>query len=163
MHIYSFAPVADEYSRLLILGSMPSETSLVQGRYYGHPRNRFWPLLFRIYDEPLAQDYAARLDFLHRRKIALWDSCFSCRRQGSQDANIREESPNDIPGLLRAYPDIQKIIFNGKAAETIFFRHFGPPERPYISLPSTSPIPRPGIRNIDDLFAAWAPVFSQDE
>jgi len=37
----SFAPVADEGVRVLILGSLPGERSLAQGRYYGHPLNRF--------------------------------------------------------------------------------------------------------------------------
>ena len=41
----SFEPVFGPASRALILGSWPSPESWRQGFYYGHPRNRFWPLL----------------------------------------------------------------------------------------------------------------------
>ena len=41
----SFAPVYDERSRALILGTWPSPKSREMAFYYGHPQNRFWPLL----------------------------------------------------------------------------------------------------------------------
>ena len=41
----SFPPVYSEHSRALILGSWPSPKSWAMGFYYGHPNNRFWPLL----------------------------------------------------------------------------------------------------------------------
>lgn len=41
----SFAPIVDEHSRILILGSMPGIKSLEQQEYYAHPQNRFWRLL----------------------------------------------------------------------------------------------------------------------
>ena len=44
----SFEPVFGPASRALILGSWPSPESWRQGFYYGHPRNRFWPLLARL-------------------------------------------------------------------------------------------------------------------
>ena len=42
---HEFGPFFDKDSKILILGSMPSPKSREQGFYYGHPRNRFWPVL----------------------------------------------------------------------------------------------------------------------
>ena len=41
----SFAPVYNEHSRALILGTWPSPKSREMSFYYGHPQNRFWPML----------------------------------------------------------------------------------------------------------------------
>ena len=41
----SFAPVYNEHSRALILGTWPSPRSREMSFYYGHPQNRFWPML----------------------------------------------------------------------------------------------------------------------
>ena len=51
LHTHEFPPVYDENSRILILGSFPSVKSREQQFFYGHPRNRFWPLLAAIYQE----------------------------------------------------------------------------------------------------------------
>ena len=49
----SFAPVYDDRSRALILGTWPSPKSREMAFYYGHPQNRFWPLLAALTGEPL--------------------------------------------------------------------------------------------------------------
>ena len=41
----SFAPVYSESSRALILGTWPSPKSREMAFYYGHPQNRFWPMM----------------------------------------------------------------------------------------------------------------------
>ena len=40
--MHTFAPVYDEHSEVLILGTFPSVKSRENHFYYGHPRNRFW-------------------------------------------------------------------------------------------------------------------------
>ena len=40
-------PVHGARAGALILGSFPSPKSREQGFFYGHPQNRFWPLLAR--------------------------------------------------------------------------------------------------------------------
>ena len=48
MVTHPFAPVVDENCRTLILGSFPSVKSRENGVYYGHPQNRFWPLMASV-------------------------------------------------------------------------------------------------------------------
>ncbi len=145
--IHSFDPIINQHATLLILGSMPGNRSLQQQQYYAHPRNAFWSIMHRIADAGPELDYPTRLTRLQSARIALWDVLKSCRRNGSLDAAIRPESmqTNDFSGLLSAYPNIQRIAFNGKKAETVFRRHALPllDDRlrsiDLIGLPSTSP------------------------
>ena len=62
----SFAPVYDDCSRALILGTWPSPKSREMAFYYGHPQNRFWPLLAALTGEPLParEDIAAKKQLL---------------------------------------------------------------------------------------------------
>ena len=49
----SFEPVYNEHSRALILGTWPSPKSREMAFYYGHPQNRFWPVLAALTGEPV--------------------------------------------------------------------------------------------------------------
>ena len=44
--IVGFDPIIAEEPRVMILGSMPSVTSLERRQYYGYRHNRFWPILW---------------------------------------------------------------------------------------------------------------------
>lgn len=98
----SFDPVADTDSRLLILGSMPGVRSLQMQQYYGHPQNRFWPLVTMLlgYAE-VPFDYADKKQMLLDNRIALWDVLGYCEREGSLDSDITCEQPNDLAGFCR--------------------------------------------------------------
>ena len=95
-----FKPVYDENSRVLILGTMPSPKSRKNGFYYGHPQNRFWPVLAEIFHEELPLTNEDRLAFLHRHHIALWDVLKSCDIEGASDASIKNPIPNDLSMIL---------------------------------------------------------------
>ena len=115
--LQGLAPVIGPAPRLLILGSFPGEASLAQARYYAHPRNRFWPILGALLDEPLPElAYEARLERLKARRIALWDVLGACRREGSLDAAIRDARGNDFEALLAAMPGLGAVAFNGATA-----------------------------------------------
>ena len=43
--VHPIPPLFDAESRVLILGSFPSIKSREAMFFYGHPQNRFWPLL----------------------------------------------------------------------------------------------------------------------
>lgn len=119
-----FPPVADERARVLILGSMPSAASLALGRYYGHPRNRFWPVMAALFpaeaDALLSADFDRRYEALKKRGVALWDTIGRCRREGSLDSAIRDWTPNDIAGFLKTHPEVRLIILNGKKSEAVW-------------------------------------------
>jgi len=115
--LQGLAPVIGPAPRLLILGSFPGEASLAQARYYAHPRNRFWPILGALLDEPLTElAYEARLERIKARRIALWDVLGACRREGSLDAAIRDARGNDFDALLEAMPGLGAVAFNGATA-----------------------------------------------
>lgn len=68
---HTFAPVYDEHSKILILGSFPSIKSRENQFYYGHPQNRFWKLLARIFGEPVPASIEEKKSLLLRHGIAL--------------------------------------------------------------------------------------------
>ncbi len=133
-----FEPVWDGESILLILGSFPSVKSREEGFYYGNPRNRFWGMLFGFFGEDVPAEIEKKREFLHRRRIALWDVYASCEVVGSSDASIREGETADLPRILSA-SKVQRVFCNGsKAYEGLSLRF---PELLPIArrLPSTSP------------------------
>lgn len=138
----SFAPIADEDSRILILGSMPGIKSLEQQEYYAHPQNRFWHLLALLLQEDVPQDYSAKLALLHKHHLALWDTLGYCERVGSLDSNIKNEAPNAVVELAGELPHLQAVVCNGGKAGAAFKKYFAKkmPERVQVFyLPSTSP------------------------
>jgi hypoxanthine-DNA glycosylase len=137
--IYSFAPIVDRYSRVLILGTIPGNESLRTQRYYAHPRNAFWKILFNILELPLSDDYQIRRDILLQYNIALWDVLKTCERRSSLDNDIRREEPNDIQTFLSLHPNIDRIFFNGKGSARYFEKYFADIRLPNQVLTSTSP------------------------
>ena len=136
----SFPPVIDAQARVLVLGTLPGEESLRRGEYYAHPRNLFWPIIFALFGEPPAVNYAERLAFLTAHRIAVWDVCEIGEREASADSTIRMERPNAIGCLLEEHPLIRAVAFNGTGARRLHDRHV--PRRAdftYLALPSTSP------------------------
>lgn len=136
----SFAPIADEQSRLLILGSMPGDRSLQLAEYYGHPQNRFWKLIAQLTNTKELDSYDMKLMMLKKSGIALWDVAHQANRPGSMDSSMSGEIPNDIAGFIHTHQKIRAIAFNGRKAEQLYARHFPYlPHIHYYSLPSTSP------------------------
>ncbi len=133
-----FAPVFDENSRVLILGSFPSVKSRAQGFYYGNPQNAFWRTLGAFFHEEPPNDPEGRRAYVLRHGAALWDVVLSCTIAGSSDASIQGETVADVASLVKG-SKIRRILCNGTTAYHLFQRHF--PELVPIAkkLPSTSP------------------------
>lgn len=145
-HACSFPPIETPHAHTLILGSMPGRDSLRATRYYAHARNAFWPIVTALLDASHVTDYDARLALLRERGYALWDVLASCTRPGSLDSAIDPASivPNDFPAFLTHHPRVDRIFFNGSAAEALFRRHVLPSlaldrSLAFARLPSTSP------------------------
>ena len=66
-----FAPVFDENSRVLILGSFPSVKSRAVDFYYGHKQNRFWRMLCGYFEETIPDTTEGKRAFLQRNHIAV--------------------------------------------------------------------------------------------
>jgi len=138
--LYSFPPLVAPRARVLILGTMPGKESLRKQQYYGHPQNSFWRILFDLFGESFSIDYEQRCELIRKYHLALWDVLQSCHRDGSLDAAIRTEIPNDIPNLLKQQLYIKTIVFNGRPAARYYEHFFGQTGNPaYRILPSTSP------------------------
>lgn len=138
--LHELAPVFDERSRVLILGTMPSPKSREAGFYYMHPQNRFWSVLARVLGEPLPKTIAERRGLCLRHSIALWDVLASCEINGAADSSIKNAVPNDIPALLQKCP-ITAVFTTGKKAHELY-RRFFPELSEDVCLPSPSPANR---------------------
>ena len=102
--IASYAPVADANCRTLIVGTAPSVESLRAGFFYGHPRNAFWRILAEVFEAELPKTIEDKKALLLKNRVALWDVCGSCEREGSLDSNIRSVEPNDFRGFFERTP-----------------------------------------------------------
>ena len=132
---------------VLILGSLPGRASLAAGQYYAQPRNAFWPIMGALFGAAPELDYAARLERLTARSVALWDVLASGTRPGSLDASIERETMvvNDIAGFVRRTGGVRLVLFNGKTAAALYRRRVAPTLAADAAaietrtLPSTSP------------------------
>ncbi|MFA9274800.1 MAG: DNA-deoxyinosine glycosylase [Candidatus Aquirickettsiella gammari] len=138
----SFAPIVNQNTQLLILGSLPGDASLAQQQYYAHPQNRFWHLLSDVLQcNLLEQDYERRLQSLLMYRIGLWDVIAEAQRRGSLDSQIRERADNDLLALISTLPQLHTIAFNGATASKIGHKLLDAESNRYriLSLPSSSP------------------------
>lgn len=159
----SFLPNIDEKSEILILGSMPGEKSLAEQQYYAHPQNRFWKLMWKFcnIDNLNELNYKNKLKTLLKKKIALWDVIRSCDRNGSMDSDIQNEIPNNIPDLLKQFPNIKVICLNGNKSYSAFKKHFPKLQEQYncYKLPSTSPAN--AVYKLENLYKEWSVILSK--
>src|ERR1035437_10651164 len=123
--IEGLAPIIDDHSKVLILGSMPGEESLRKQEYYGNPSNQFWPIIYSIFDTELEHSYKKRVSLIKETGIGLWDVIKCCERKGSADSKISDVYVNDFNLLLAKYPGIKGIFFGGQKAYNLFQKQVG--------------------------------------
>ena len=150
--IHPFPPIYNSESRILILGSFPSTASRAREFYYGHPRNRFWPLLAALLNEPEPYTIEEKKQLLLNHRIALYDAVSSCAVDNSADASIHAVVPADLSGIFQTAA-IQAVFANGNKAHEVCTKQIGISA---VKLPSTSPA---NARfRFDDLLAAWKAI-----
>ena len=161
---HTIPPVYDEHSRVLVLGTMPSPKSREIGFYYGHPQNRFWRVMERLFGLPdhVLVDNDDRIAFLLEHRIALWDVLASCTISGAADASIANPQPNDLARILDVAPIRAVCCTGGKSAQLC--RRFnkqllGERGIPLIALPSTSPAN--ARMRLDELVRAYEPLMKE--
>lgn len=152
------APVIGPATRLLVLGSFPSEASLAAQQYYAHPRNHFWPILSALFEDDLrARPYAERIARVRERGLGIWDVYAHCRRKGSLDSAIEDAELNDLAGLRQRAPALAAIAHNGGESARAM-RHTRALGLPVHRLPSTSPAN--ASWSFERKLAAWREVFA---
>jgi hypoxanthine-DNA glycosylase len=152
------APVIDERTRILVLGSFPGAASLAAQQYYAHPRNLLWPILSALTGEPLAAlPYEERLPRLLAHGFGLWDVLGACEREGSLDSAIRKPAANDFARLRELCPLLETVGFNGQTSGK-FAPQFAAAGYRTVVLPSTSPAH--ASMSLDAKLAAWRCLIS---
>ena len=146
----------DPAARVLILGTMPSPRSRERGMYYGHPQNRFWPTLAKLWQESVPKTPEEARDFARRHHIALWDVLAECDIEGASDSSIREAVPTDLTPILQTAP-IRQIFCNGATSYQLYCRHQQKlTGREAVKLPSTSPAN--AAWSMERLTQAWSVI-----
>lgn len=137
--IHEFSPLFDENSKVLMLGTMPSPASRENGFYYGHPRNRFWPVLADVCRCPCPITKEEKISFALEQGIAVWDVLAGCDICGADDGSIQNPVPNDLNIILKK-ADIKAVFATGTKAFALYKRYcLKETGVEAVCLPSTSP------------------------
>ena len=143
MHLTHTLPIfISEDSKILILGSFPSIKSREMMFYYGHPQNRFFPVLAMLFNEETPVTVEQRKASLKKHQIALYDVIEECDIKGSSDNTIKNVVPIDIVSILKKHSNIKVIGITGNKAKHYFDKYLLDKvsnDIKVVYLPSTSP------------------------
>ena len=131
---HGLAPLFDENSRVLVLGSFPSPKSRAAGMYYSHPRNRFWKVLAAVFGETEPETPEERRAFALKTGIALYDVIECCDIEGAKDSSVKNAVPADLSVFSGCR--IKRVFVTGKLAGKLYAKYFGDGA---VILPSPSP------------------------
>jgi len=154
--VHPFEPVYNEYSQVLILGTIPSVTSREENFYYGHPQNRFWKVISCLTGHPLPITIVEKKNLLLMEGIALWDVLQSCDIEQSRDSSITNPVANDLDMIFKK-ASIKAVFTNGKKAQELYKKLCYPKTNIKSQcLPSTSPAN--GSYNLEKLLWEWSVI-----
>jgi len=102
-------------TKVIIVGTFPSEQSLKYKEYYSNPANKFWNLLGDVLGINLkVKGYDEKIEALLENKIGLSDTIIQCEREKSSDKDIINPEFNDFREL--DCPKLRIILANGQKA-----------------------------------------------
>ena len=157
---HTFEPVFNKESKILILGSFPSVKSRKNNFYYGHPQNRFWKVLAKIFEVEVPQTIEEKKEFLLEHHIAVWDVIESCTIIGSSDSSIKDVVVNDFSKVLEN-SEIETIYVNGGKAYELYHKYAEKQTgMEAVKLPSTSPAN--AAWSLERLCEAWGIIINKD-
>lgn len=144
--IHPYEPIFNSESKILILGTIPSISSRENGFFYMHNKNRFWPIMQKIFNIEFKYKnnegknaINERKNFLINNKIALWDVIHSCDIIASDDNSIKNVQVNDFKKLF-LNSKIQCVFCTGNKAFKTYEKYCkGLYDKKCFCLPSTSP------------------------
>lgn len=155
----SFDPISNTETRILILGTLPGDKSLLQNEYYANSRNYFWKIIATVTNGVLPVTYQDKIKFLHSNYVGLWDVAHKANRKGSLDIAIEDEEPNNLDTFILKHKNLRVIGFNGKKSEALFDKYFTRKTGiKYLLLPSTSSANT--SMGFDNICKAWKQIFT---
>ncbi|MBO4326287.1 MAG: DNA-deoxyinosine glycosylase [Clostridia bacterium] len=114
---HPFEPIYDSKSKVLILGTLPSQKSRELGFYYAHPTNQFWRLIGEVCGrETPPRTVEEKKQMLLDNGIALWDVFGRAAVSGSSDASIRRGTSQGVNIDWIKNTRIGHVFVNGKKA-----------------------------------------------
>lgn len=157
---HPLAPFYRSDSEILILGSFPSVKTREMGFFYGHPQNRFWPVLAALFGEELPLSIEERTAFLERNRVACWDVIYQCDIIGSSDSSIRNVTPTDLAAII-AHAPIRGIFCNGGTSAKLFKKYQEPLlGRSAVRLLSSSPAN--AAYSLEQIVEDWKVILTSD-
>lgn len=120
----SFSPIINCSTHSLFLGTLPGEVSLTEQKYYAHPQNKFWKLVYEVFQKNYDEDYEIRIEVLLNNGFGLWDVLSNGEREGSLDSAIKNYEINDFKKLKVAFPALQTLYFTSKQAYQWYYKTY---------------------------------------
>ena len=153
-----FPPLVGKNPTTLILAEFPGDCSLYTGLYYSHWGNSLRDIIADIFNNGIP--FRKYIDFencLKNNHIALWDVYKTRTMNG--DIVIGNTLNNLNAFLNKQYTSIDKIIFNGRAAQQEFNKMGIPFNGRTVYAPSTSGRNnKKGSKSYLTKLAAWQQV-----
>lgn len=118
---HTLAPIYDNNSKILILGSMPSIKSRELNFYYANTTNRFWKIFEILFNTKLTTN-EEKITLLHKNHIALFDVFKSVDINKSSDNSIKNYTLNDLSPITNNNK-IKAIFVTGKKAYETFIKN----------------------------------------